>query len=545
MKTFSLVLLTCLIGLSVSAQTTPIVTITVNGSRIKEVRVDGQTYAVNTDVNAVSKNLPITVNNLELGHHTIEVIRTTQSNTTRTNSTTFNLRTGYDMKITVNSNGSVQLSESRIKRTTVKTANRTPMTETEFNTLLNQVQSHWTSSGRTTELNKIFANTSYYFTTAQAKQLISQVNSQATRLSLAKMAYKMLTDPVNYTVLNELFTSTSRKNDFNAYVVKYNQDNPNAFAATDIIYPGHLAMSDSDFDQLFSEVEDQSSTSAKTTYLSNIFRSTGNYFTTAQIRELLQQAYYENDRLTLAKSAYDNVVDPVNYTQLYDLFTYQTSRNDLADFIGTSATGAKVAMSSVNFNKMYNEAKSKYPSTAKYTYIASVLDNALNYMTVSQLRQLIQLVYSDNDRLQLAKAAYDNVTDMSAYYLLGDLFSGQAARNDFAAFVQNAGVSGHSTIRTPMTETDFNALYRDIQMRFGIGVKMSALTDAFNNKNYYFTTAQARQLVQLVSSETNRLDLAKAAYRNITDPENFSQIYDVFSRQESKDELANYIKTYK
>ena len=73
---------------------------------------------------------------------------------------------------------------------------------------------------------------------------------------------------------------------------------------------------------------------------------------------------------------------------------------------------------------------------------------------------------------------------------------------------------------------------------------MSDLTDIFNNEGYYFTVAQAKQLIGLVSSESNRLQLAKSAYNNITDPDNFSLMYDLLSSQSSKNELSTYVNSY-
>jgi hypothetical protein len=73
---------------------------------------------------------------------------------------------------------------------------------------------------------------------------------------------------------------------------------------------------------------------------------------------------------------------------------------------------------------------------------------------------------------------------------------------------------------------------------------MTEITNAFNNNNYYFTCSQARQLIALVSLESNRLQLAKSCYRNITDRENFTQLYDLLTIQSSKDELQAYINAY-
>ena len=92
-----------------------------------------------------------------------------------------------------------------------------------------------------------------------------------------------------------------------------------------------------------------------------------------------------------------------------------------------------------------------------------------------------------------------------------------------------------------MTETEFNSIYRNVQFSFGFGAKMSALTEIFNKETNYFTVQQVKKLIPMVSDEDNRLQLAKASYNNITDQASFSELYDLFSLQTSKDELASYV----
>jgi len=59
-----------------------------------------------------------------------------------------------------------------------------------------------------------------------------------------------------------------------------------------------------------------------------------------------------------------------------------------------------------------------------------------------------------------------------------------------------------------------------------------------------FTTLQAKELIEFVTDENNRMELAKASYSTITDPDNFRQIYDVFRNQSSKDEMDKFIRNY-
>ena len=95
-----------------------------------------------------------------------------------------------------------------------------------------------------------------------------------------------------------------------------------------------------------------------------------------------------------------------------------------------------------------------------------------------------------------------------------------------------------------MTDANFNTIYLTIQQQWPSGTQINSITNALNNTDYYFTTAQARKLILLIAGEDNRLQLAKLAYRSITDRNNFYQLNDVFSRQASVDVLTAYTNQY-
>jgi hypothetical protein len=61
---------------------------------------------------------------------------------------------------------------------------------------------------------------------------------------------------------------------------------------------------------------------------------------------------------------------------------------------------------------------------------------------------------------------------------------------------------------------------------------------------HYFTTNQVRQLLQLFSSESDKLELAKLSYKNIADRQNFRQLYDLFSYR-SQTELDQYTRDFR
>src|SRR5687768_13869117 len=133
MKTISLFLVSCIAALSVMAQST--VTIEVNGIRNREVLVDGQTYTVSNYYSSTAKNKSIiTIPDLQAGTHTLLLKRTVNNNSSRTTTLTkqFNVRNGYDLKITVNGNGAFTLREVVRKPSS---GIRTPMSDAGFNEL--------------------------------------------------------------------------------------------------------------------------------------------------------------------------------------------------------------------------------------------------------------------------------------------------------------------------------------------------------------------------------------------------------------------------
>jgi hypothetical protein len=56
-----------------------------------------------------------------------------------------------------------------------------------------------------------------------------------------------------------------------------------------------------------------------------------------------------------------------------------------------------------------------------------------------------------------------------------------------------------------------------------------------------FEAAQVKEMLQFFSFESNRLELAKYAYRNTVDKKNYYVVYDMFSFTSSKEELSRYI----
>ena len=100
-----------------------------------------------------------------------------------------------------------------------------------------------------------------------------------------------------------------------------------------------------------------------------------------------------------------------------------------------------------------------------------------------------------------------------------------------------------SNSKTPMESYEFSKLLQSVQSKFSQALKGETESDAFNNLNNYFTTTQVRQLLTLITSESDRVDLAKLSYRSVTDSANFTQLYDLLKTRRSRDELNDFLRS--
>lgn len=92
-----------------------------------------------------------------------------------------------------------------------------------------------------------------------------------------------------------------------------------------------------------------------------------------------------------------------------------------------------------------------------------------------------------------------------------------------------------------MDDREFSAVLQSISKEWLETNKLKSATHVVTSNS--LTSAQVKQLVLMFNFESNKLDLAKQAYRNTVDKKNYYMIDDAFSFNSSKDELARFIRT--
>jgi len=347
MKAISIFFVSCFAVLVLCAQNTGnTVTINVNSNRYQEVLVDGKSYPVtnSSTTDMTGMNGVVTITDLQPGQHTLEVVRTNQNTNNRRNSSrTFNLRSRFDLAITVNNDGSVQINETRNRNYGNANRYRTAMSDADFSVLLQNVQSQRRASAKTTAVTNAFQSANNYFTTDQSTQLLELVPYESKRLTLAESAYPKITDQANFTSMYDLFDNQVNRDALTAYVSSYNANHPGYNRNRDINDNQYNSrnnqykapMTDADFNIVMRDVKKEWLPGGKMTALSNAFNNTNNYFNTTQAKQLIRLVSDEDNRLQLAKSAYARITDPGNFSQLYDLFSTQARKEELRNYVNS------------------------------------------------------------------------------------------------------------------------------------------------------------------------------------------------------------------
>ena len=90
-------------------------------------------------------------------------------------------------------------------------------------------------------------------------------------------------------------------------------------------------MNDREFKNTLQAIDKEWLESNKFKSASQIVKS--NSLTTAQVEQVLMLFSFENNKLEIAKQAYMNTVDKRNYSRLYDVFSFNSSKTELERYI--------------------------------------------------------------------------------------------------------------------------------------------------------------------------------------------------------------------
>jgi len=420
-----------------------------NSSNIRNYMADldgRKFYSSSADLTANAGAKQLVIGELGIGTHKITLYEMDNNSTVSSStssdpiySNSFQLRSGYDMVIAIRKNGQVAFSEKKISQITTAST-KTPMVGTEFDKLLKSVNAKWSQTSKYDAIKASLANKSYYFTTDQVGQLLLLITSETKRLELAKLSYPKVTDPSNFADVSDLFKTQSNKDNIDKFIQSKNSE----ITASTGIDNSRPPISTQQFSQLQRKIKNQYEQSGKIAVLRDALTVNTNYFTTAQLRQLLPLITNETDRLALAKQSYARVSDVVNFSSLYTLFNIQANRNEFNNYVKYGETTAsngqyanRTPMSDGDFSKLQLKARLHFRQSSTVTEIKTAFSNTNNYFTVDQIRSLLTLVSSESDRLTLAKLAFQRAADPASFTQLYDMFTSQTSINELDNYIRS------------------------------------------------------------------------------------------------------------
>lgn len=94
-----------------------------------------------------------------------------------------------------------------------------------------------------------------------------------------------------------------------------------------------------------------------------------------------------------------------------------------------------------------------------------------------------------------------------------------------------------------MNDREFSQAKETLRREWFENNRMISAKQIFDDNR--MSSQQVKEILQLFSFENNKLELAKHAYRNTVDRNNYFIVNDVFAFSSSREELARYIRNYR
>jgi len=108
------------------------------------------------------------------------------------------------------------------------------------------------------------------------------------------------------------------------------------------------------------------------------------------------------------------------------------------------------------------------------------------------------------------------------------------------SYGNNGGYSNGGNSGRTLSDVEFNNVLDNISRERSESNMMKSATQIISTN--YFSAGQVKEILQLFSSDDNKLALAELAYDKTVDQRNYFVVNDVFRFNNSKDELARYIR---
>jgi hypothetical protein len=290
----------------------------------------------------------------------------------------------------------------------------------------------------------------------QIKKIAETFGNDNSRLEFAETAYNNTTDKENfYEVYNAFsyFSSVFRLHDYVTQLrggTNIVNDVPDlkVMSFPNYDYPdfrkyfGKIGctnvISDQDFTSLAEKVFNETSEDKKLALANNI--SYSNCLQTAQAMKIASLLQNESSRLDFLKKARTKVFDPDNYKFAGQVFTSDNYSKEFSSFVGSSVStnvsnNPPCEVNQKDFADVKNQIIKQSFNNTKINVAKENIRSRKCFKT-SQIIEVLALFSYEDSKMDIAKFAYDYVTDKENYVKVADSFSFSTNKDSFLDFLK-------------------------------------------------------------------------------------------------------------
>ena len=177
---------------------------------------------------------------------------------------------------------------------------------------------------------------------------------------------------------------------------------------------------------------------------------------------------------------------------------------------------------------------------AKHRHLIQIIEN--NCYTSLQIKELIEQIKIDMDRLNASKLAYHHVTDKENIFVFIPMFSYKVMKENFTAFLkeeENIIKQKNLQCKEPAVEAKFNSLFNSIKGTAYENEKLKLSKKLL--VDVCLSSIQIKKLSELITHDREKIEFMKYAFNVLTDKENATSLADEFQFKDTKDEYLKYI----
>lgn len=165
-----------------------------------------------------------------------------------------------------------------------------------------------------------------------------------------------------------------------------------------------------------------------------------------------------------------------------------------------------------------------------------------NCISISQLNTLVSYIDFEIEKLKLIRLAYFNVVDPSNQKELEKSFRFEASRNELSNFLKNSGDYKLKTASSCVKASEPSEL-ENLYALLTACTNDSQRYDTFskNCSAYCYNSAQVKEILQKFIHDREKLEVAKRAYYQCVDKNNFLSVSEVLSYNQSISELQDFV----